>query len=337
MKQFLAYMLFCIILFASCSGNHKKQTDNTLRLAIYDVTFDHYIFPPTIAADLEKSVSSIFYDGLFKINPVTLSVENALCKSWDVDNTGLVYIIKLDSTAMFNADPCFTNGNTRHVNAYDVKYTFHILANPKYGISNFTNTVYHIKGAKEYYSLPDSTRDTSRIDGIEIIDTYTLKITLDKPSPRFIQNLAHPAAAIIPYESVEEYGDKSTVGVGPFSYIVDSTKFIFVKNPNYYKFDEKGNRLPYLDTITLTQVPDFESTIDLFTEGEIDAMLMVAGSEIASVLKQIPENIDYEITEANISNLRGSGKMYNIIRSDIKNLYTNKLNILDFSLVYRRQ
>lgn len=337
MKKIILYCFALVLLFA-CSTKHVQNRDDkyggTLHLAIYDVTFDDYFFPPTTVNELEKMLVGIFYDGLFTINPYTLSIENAICKSWDVDNTGLVYILHLDSTAVFSKDDCFPNG-TRNVNAYDVKYTFHILSNPTIGTTNFTNTVYHIKGAKEYYSLPKEVRDTSRIEGITVIDNYTLKITLDKPSPRFIQNLAHPSAAIIPFEAVEKYGNKSTIGVGPFRYQSDSSHFMFIRNPQYYKFDEKRNRLPYLDSIVITRVPDFESTIDLFVDGEIDAMLLVSGSKISTIQQLIPDSINYEIVESNGVNLHGNGKLYNIIRTNVKGICTNKMNVLNFTEVYK--
>lgn len=328
--------IFCL---CACGGGlqTKPKADKsggTLHLGIYDVTFDEYIFPPTIQNELEKSLASIFYTGLFRYNPFTLEVENALCKTWEVDNTGAVYIFRLDSTAMFQRDECFGRKETRHVTAYDVKYTYHLLANPKYSTFAFTNTVYHIKGAKDYFSLPDSVRDTSRIEGIQVLDDYSLKITLDRPSPTFLHNLAHPSAAILPFEAVEKYGDHSTVGVGPFCYEADSSQFRFIKNDLHNKFDANRTALPYLDSITITRVDSIDQTVDLFVKGKIDAMLMVPSIRIKEILNRIPEDFSYEISESNIINLKGNFVRYNIIRSYVKDLYTNKLLILDFERTY---
>lgn len=338
MKKFCLFWL-CIFTLASCSGGLKTKPKTSkeggnLRLAIYDVTFDEYIFPPTIRNELEKSLASIFYTGLFKINPYSMEVENAICKTWDVDNTGKVYIFTLDSTKMFHKDECFGRKETRKVTAYDVKYTFHLLANPKYSTTSFTNTVYHIKGAKDYFALPDSVRDTSRIEGIQILDDYTLKISLDKPSPSFINNLAHPSAAILPYEAIERYGDKSTVGSGPFRYEPDSAQFRFIKCELHNKYDAERNKLPYLDTIFFTRVNSIDETIPLFVSGKIDALLMVPSEKVKEILKKLPEDFTYEISESNILNLKGSNTRYNIFRSYVKELYTNKLNILDFEHTY---
>lgn len=330
-------LLLSVFVFFACS-NDKQENDTksggNLRMAIYDVSFDEYIFPPTIGNELEKSLASIFYTGLFQINPFTLEVENALCTTWDVDNTGLVYVFTIDTTAQFHKNDCFGRAKTRHVTAYDVKYSFHLLADPRYSTINFTNTVYHIKGAKDYFALPKEVRDTSRIEGIKVLDNATLKITLDKPSPHFITNLAHPVAAIIPYEAVEKYGDKSTVGVGPFRYESDSTEFKFIKNELYNKFDEEKRKLPYLDTIIMKRANSLDSTIAMFVRDEIDVMLLVPGDRISEILELIPENMDYEISESNVINLKVQGKRYNIIRTYIKDLYTNKLSILELEKTY---
>ncbi|MBR4689226.1 MAG: hypothetical protein IKO90_02055 [Bacteroidales bacterium] len=335
----LFIILISVLSLCACGSGIKTKPKNeksggVLHLAIYDVTFDEYIFPPTIHNELEKSLASVFYTGLFRYNPFSLEVENALCKTWEVDNTGAVYIFNLDSTAMFHRDECFGRKETRHVTAYDVKYTYHLLANPKYSTFAFTNTVYHIKGAKDYFSLPDSLRDTSRIEGIQVLNDYALKITLDKPSPSFIHNLAHPSAAILPFEAVEKYGDESTIGAGPFTYEADSAQFRFIKNDLYNKFDANRVRLPYLDSVTITRVDSIAQTVDLFVEGKIDAMLMVPSIRIKDILKRIPEDFSYEISESNIVNLKGNFVRYNIVRSYVKDLYTNKMNILDFERTY---
>lgn len=341
MRKIIPFLLGLLLFLACESDSHsgkKGKSGGNLRLAIYSVNFDEYIFPPSVNNILEKSLASIFYTGLFHINGYTLEVENALCKTWEVDNTGLNYIFKIDTTAQFHKNACFGGNNkTRNLTAYDVKYTFHILANPKYSALNFTNTVYHIKGAKDYFSLTDDVRDTSRIEGIQVIDNETIRITLDKPSPRFIENLANTSAAIIPYEAVEMYGDKSTVGIGPFRYEADSLEFRFIKCEHYNKYDSEKEKLPYLDTIIITRVNDLEESFQKFANYEIDAMLLVPAEEIPGFLKRLPEDIEYEISESNVVNLKGVGKRYNIIRTNIKGLYTNKLNIFEMAEVYNTE
>lgn len=334
MKRIVIYIL-SIFLFCLCNTKtpqkQSEKSGGTLRLAMYSNNFKDYIFPPAIDNDFDKSIASISNTSLFKINPFSLEIEDAICNEWEVDNTGLVYTFHLDSTAQFQRDKCFGHAQTRTLTAYDVKYTFHLLANPRYSIANFTNTVYHIKGAKDYFSMTDEQRDTSRIEGIKVLNDYTLQITLDKPSPHFIQNLAHPAAAILPHEAIEKYGKASTIGIGPFQYENDTTEIRFTKCNLYFGKDAEGNALPYLDTVIIQKVSSFDETVDLFANNQIDALLLVPSEQIAAIVKQFPSDLDYEISESN--NTRGTGKMYNIIRPYVKGLYTNKLNILELDQV----
>lgn len=333
--------IVCIVALAACNGTNKKyqqseRSGNNLHLAIYDVTFDDYIFTPTISNDLEKSLASIFCTGLFRLNPISLEVQNSICTGWDVDNSGLVYTLYIDTTAKFHKDPCFGHKETREVTAYDVKYTFHILANPEYGGNNFTSTISQIKGAKKYNAMTKTVRDTSRIEGIKVLNKQTIQVTLEQPSSVFIQKLAHPAASIIPEEAIKKYGRNSTVSIGPFRYLANETHYIFIKCLFYNGLDENNSKLPYLDTVFITKTKNFEETITLFTEGQIDAMLLVPSNKIGEVIKQFPSNIDYEITEANYEsvNFLGKGPLYNISRRYVKDLHTNRFNILELERTY---
>ncbi|MCQ2606892.1 MAG: ABC transporter substrate-binding protein [Bacteroidales bacterium] len=334
------WLVFVVLslLVVSCANTLKKQesgkSGGTLRLAVFRYTFDDYIFPPTIGSELEKCFASMFYTGLFKINPVTVEVENALCRNWEVDNSGLVYTFYLDTTAQFNKDDCFGRSMTRKVTAYDVKYTFHLLANPHYSTANFTNTVYRIQGAKEYFSMTDEQRDTSRIAGIKVIDDHTLTVTLDKPSAHFLQNLAYPAASIIPFEAVEKYGMESTVNVGPFSYEHDSVEFRFIKSTYYFEKDDDNCRLPYLDSVRITKVKTLDDEVDLFVNNEIDAILLIPGEKVPAIVASFPAEMEYEISDANGITLYGAQRHYNITRKYVKNLCTNHLNILGLDKVY---
>lgn len=340
MKKVCIFIV-CFLALAACTETNKnyKQSEKSgdnLHLAIYDVTFDDYIFTPSISNDLEKSLASIFCTGLFRLNPISLKVENSICTGWDVDNTGLVYTFYIDTTAKFHKDLCFGNKETRTVTAYDVKYTFHILANPEYGENNFANTVSQIKGAKQYNTMTKTVRDTSRIEGIKVLDKRIIQVTLEQPSTVFIQKLAHPAASIIPEEAVKKYGKNSTVSIGPFRYEANETHFIFVKCLFYSGLDENNNKLPYLDTVFITKTKNFEETITLFSEGKIDAMLFVPSSKIGETIKKFPSNIDYEISEANYENVNflGKGHLYNITRPFVEDLHTNRFNILELERTY---
>jgi peptide/nickel transport system substrate-binding protein len=51
---------------------------------------------------------------------------------------------------------------------------------------------------------------------------------------------------------------------------VENTKLVFRKNNNYHEKDENGNRLPYLEAVAITFLPDKQSEFLQFIQGNID-------------------------------------------------------------------
>jgi peptide/nickel transport system substrate-binding protein len=126
---------------------------------------------------------------------------------------------------------------------------------------------------------------------VEIIDERTIRYTWDKPNPYFIESQARaaplwlfrPAHYLkkfhIRYTSAEEIAKSAKGGQGSkwlqihrrldVMYANDNPdlptlnpwmlatqppaqRFVFARNPYYYRIDEKGQQLPYLDRIILT-------------------------------------------------------------------------------------
>ena len=75
------------------------------------------------------------------------------------------------------------------------------------------------------------------------------------------------------------------VGNGPFllEKNIPGERLIFKRNPNYWMKDERGNSLPYIDRIVLTQIPDSNAEILKFQKGEIEAYPL-RGQDLATLL-----------------------------------------------------
>src|SRR5690606_2894198 len=50
----------------------------------------------------------------------------------------------------------------------------------------------------------------------------------------------------------------------------ENLKLVFRKNLNYFETDAKGNRLPYLEAVAITFLPDKQSEFLQFIQGNID-------------------------------------------------------------------
>lgn len=108
----------------------------------------------------------------------------------------------------------------------------------------------------------------SRIDKTEVIDPYTVKITLKEPFSAFINTLGHPSAVMISPTALEKYGKQigfNPVGTGPFQFAEwNATDFVKVK-----KFDGYWKQgLPKVDSLTWRPVVENNTRAAMIQTGE---------------------------------------------------------------------
>jgi oligopeptide transport system substrate-binding protein len=138
----------------------------------------------------------------------------------EVSADGLAYTIPLRQGVFFADDPAFEarDGKGREVIAQDVVYSIKRQLDPR------TNSM----GAWLW-------RD--RIEEIEALDRYTVRVRLRQPFPQLVHTLAHGFAAVMAREAVEYYGEQigvHPVGSGPFKLVsLDSQRAVLVRNPSY--------------------------------------------------------------------------------------------------------
>ncbi len=115
----------------------------------------------------------------------------------------------------------------------------------------------------------------AQVASIDKIDAQTMQIKLTNPTAWAIYDLFPTAEYIVPKELVDEEGGtikQKVIGTGP--YIVKEHAFrrgtTFIRNPNYWGKDAKGNVLPYTDEITETFIADTATTAAAFRTGQLD-------------------------------------------------------------------
>jgi len=227
-------VLIVVVSLAACIGQDQPRYGGTFVSMLNPsevITLD-----PMRSSITDAETGSVImqiHRGLVMWTP-ELSVEPALAESWEISEDGIVYTFHLRHGASFQ--------NGREVIAQDCKYSFERLMNPNRGgisVYLFNNVV----GADEFRN-----GEAESITGIEVVDNYTLRITLKKMDTTFITSLSEPGAGVVPSEEVEAVGDgqfgRNPVGAGPFmleSWIGDTITLKAFEG--YY-----GGR-PYLDTL----------------------------------------------------------------------------------------
>lgn len=284
MKQ-LQILLILTVFLAGCGPQNQDQKSQ--RVADGGVEYGHVfrmnevrdirsLHPLNITEVAAFRISTQVYEGLVKFAQKDLKPEPALAEKWEVNDDATEWTFHLREDVYFHDDPCFESGEGREVKAEDVEWCVKQLCTASPSNQMFWLVDGRLKGAREYYNVTlDKQEDLPELEGIEVVDDYTIKFHLNFPSSNFLQLLGHNGFYIYPKEALAEYGDQlgsNAVGTGPFVLKVYKPNELVVleRNNKYWKEDEHGNELPYLDAIQVSFIKDKKSELLKFKNGELD-------------------------------------------------------------------
>jgi peptide/nickel transport system substrate-binding protein len=200
-------------------------------------TFD----PLRVEDDSSAAIRYLTGGVLVRLNRQTQALEPELAQSWKVSKDGKEITFKLRSGVSFSDGTPFS--------AEDVAYTVKQLMDP----------ALHSPTGDAFRSGPGD------VDA-KIISATQISITF--PAPVAGLDRQFDQVAILSAHS----GKKEMAVLGPFmvaDYKPGSTVFLR-RNPNYWKTDAKGRKLPYLDSIKLDIQPNRDVEMLRFKRGEID-------------------------------------------------------------------
>ena len=211
-------------------------------------------------------------DGNSKIVP-------SLAESLDISDDGLEYTFHLRQGVKFH------NGND--FTAEDVAYTFHRMLTVEGGVN--TEFIDQIKGADELLA-----GETDTLEGVEVADDYTIKVTLKEPFAGFLASISSPGVSIYDSEATEAAGDQFgmdpavTVGTGPFEFSSWSfnNQLVLTRNEDYWK---GASGLP---GVVIKIIPDTETQSMMFESGELDILdLDYAADSVDRFTETYPDQI----------------------------------------------
>jgi ABC-type transport system substrate-binding protein len=209
-------------------------------------------------------------------------VPNTLESLPEASEGGRVYTCRLKRGVMFAPDPAF-RGKPRELVAADYAYGIRRLFDPRWKSTQYFLVDGKIAGANALRkaALAGKPFDYDKpIAGLEVVDRYTLRITLTAPDLNFLHILAQQNLAAVAREAVELYGDdigQHPVGTGPFMQVERhvGSGLVLARNPGYREEMFEGRKLPSLDRVELIYTVEDQPMWLAFLGHELDMLINV--------------------------------------------------------------
>ena len=260
---FLIIILFGILL-SSC----EKDSDIENNIFKYNEYSNISSLDPAFSSTLRNiwPINQIF-NGLVQLDK-NLEIKGDIASSWTISEDKRTYTFKIRQDVYFHNSELFGKNLTRKVKAKDFEYSFNRLidnkiASPGYWVFN---------NVKDFKAINDS----------------IFQIELKKEFDPFLGILSMKYCSVVPHEIVTVLGDKFSkkpIGTGPFKFKKwdENVKLVLSKNKNYFEHDSLGQKLPYLDGVAISFIPDKKSEFMELLSGRLD---MVSSPE-NSIIDQI--------------------------------------------------
>ncbi len=252
------------------------------------------------ATTSDTNVTHMIYDCLV-IPDRNLKMVGRLAKDWDISEDGKTYTFHLHENVKWHDGEPFT--------AEDVEFTFTMMAHPEYDMGA-TSRIMPVVGAEAYR---DGEADS--IEGIKVIDDYTISFTTIEKSAPFLASLyigvvpKHILKDVPPTEWAKHETNRAPIGVGPFKFVewkagqyisLEANMDYFLGPPNLdriiYRFGDQNTMLSAFmnKEVDIAPVPisEYESMKDLaFAEVKLQDQLSVyyIGFNLRNDFFQYPE------------------------------------------------
>jgi ABC-type transport system substrate-binding protein len=252
---YIALIAIMVVVFAVAMTVSPPRDTQTL-YNIYIVNLKS--LDPAVSNDVQgNEILSHVYECLYGYEYPTkpYKLVPALAEAMpDVSPDGLTYTIKLKKGIRFY-DPekrVFPDGLGPEMKASDVIHSWKRVANFHLASPNYS-TVFQDKivGLDDWYAY---TRDTDKkkidfsrpVEGLQVVDDYTIRIKLIRPAPQLRFQLAHGSTAVVSKAADEFYRDrennhneaglnKHPIGTGAYimTQHLEDQRIVFEANPAY--------------------------------------------------------------------------------------------------------
>lgn len=242
MKRFLILTLGLNVLLVqqqSQAASSQPKRGGTVTLA---VSKELALMNPLVnTSSTESRIRELMFEPLLG-RDAKGAIQPRLAESWEISKDGKVYTFRLRKGVKFH--------DGREMTADDIKFAIDYTLNPKNGA----------------YGLAD----LEAVEKAEVVDKYTLRISLKKINPLFLTTLTDIRSfSAIPKESLPEGMRKPTAfppGTGPFKFVEwkPGQRVVFERFADYW--GEKA----FVDRVVMREIADATVRFTALQAGDVD-------------------------------------------------------------------
>ena len=232
--------------------------------------------PHYVSGTWENRIVGDMFLGLTTEGPDGKTVPGA-AESWTISPDGLVYTFKLRKHSWSDGKP---------VTAEDFVFAMRRILNPETA-AEYASLLYTVKNGEAVNTGKAKPEEL----GVRAVDAGTLEITLEGPTPYFLDQLPHYTAYPVPKHVVEDLGKDwskqgNIVSNGAYKLQewVPNDHITLVKNAEFYAADSVS-----IDKVVLYPQEDRTAVQKRFRAGEIDVATDFASDQIDWLKANMPK------------------------------------------------
>ena len=219
--------------------------------------------PQDLNDNISQAAARLTHEGLFKLDR-DMKLVPGLAESYTANAEATEFVFKLVRGVMFPDGTPF--------NAGVVKFSLDRGGNPANNLKR-----------QSIYVM---------IDHTDVVDDYTVKVTLKYPFGAFPNNLAHPGAMIVNPTLVNKFGKEFTrnaTGTGPYELVSWGADTLKLKKNTKYRMAG----LPKIDTVSYRSVSENGTRLAMLQAGEAQFITPVP-PEMIKLVEKNPDIVVFD-------------------------------------------
>ncbi|HLO03098.1 MAG TPA: peptide ABC transporter substrate-binding protein [Symbiobacteriaceae bacterium] len=266
--------IMALSVLAGCGGAKKAAPAAGEKVIRYNAGSDFRSLDPQLMSDnVSGNAATQLFEGMVRMTEK--GAQPGMAEKWEVSEGGKKYTFHLRKDAKWsNGDP---------VTADDFAFAWTRALDPVLA-SEYAYQLYYIKGGEAFNTGKGKAEDL----GIKVVDANTLEVTLDAPTPYFLELTAFSTYQPVNKKVVTANKDwaakaETFVSNGPFKLQSWEPKkqATFVKNESYWnQAAVKTSKLVFL------MVEEQSTALQLFESGQVDLIESPPSAEMDRLKKE---------------------------------------------------